>query len=206
MQNGYIFISKKDNEEIVYGNDRFYVNKAGTYEFDFRQNWYWMFILLVVTEGSIWLSQYVEAFFYQNKPIVLCLIVFSIYLAAKLANVLIQKLNLGYKREDLKRIRMDIAVDEDMVHSCQKQYVKYTLQEVGLALFAVLLYSIFFFTVRLYGLVCGMLIITAFCMIRQLSNYSVYRTFMQSYKENNKNDSEQINDEIAKAAMKKRNG
>lgn len=205
MSNGYIFVYNKDGAEIVYGNDRFYVNKQYSYEYNIRQNWIILFILLVLTEASIWFSQYVEPFFYTNRMATIFCILLSIYFAKKISDILIDRLNLGYRRDNLKRVRTDVIVDDDMIRSCQKKYISYIFKELGLIIFAIFLYSIFFFTVRMYGLIFGMLIMTAFCMLRSLSNYPVYRKFIDLYKTDHGVQNQNLDNEINKAATKKRN-
>jgi hypothetical protein len=206
MNNGYIFVYKKDGNEIVYGNDRFYVNKQDSYEFDIRQNWIFLFILLVLTEGSIWLSQYVESFFYTNRMATIFCILLSIYFSKKISDLLIERLKLGYRRQNLKRVRTDMIIDDDMIHSCQKKYISYIFKELGLLVLAAFLYSIFYFTFRMYGLIFGMLIMTSFCMLRSLSNYPIYRKFIDSYRMDHGIQNQQLDDEVNKAAKKKRNG
>ena len=177
----FIYVCKREDEEIVYSEGKFYVNVVKNHNFDIQKNWIYLFVLLVTIEGSIWLSQFFEEFLLNHKVVVIVAIVVSIYVALKLSRLLEKKLKIGYQREDLKKVRTSVDIDDEMVIECQKKYVSYTMKQVALLLFAAFLYSIFYFTFRLYGVICGMYMMTAFFLLRITSNYQVYREFMDIY-------------------------
>lgn len=177
----FIFVKEDGLVDLVYGNGRFFTHLRRPYQFDFKKDWWLLAILLVAIELSIFVSQYFEMYFHTHVVPTLIAIVVSAYVGVKVARPLAGHLGIGYQARELKRVQGKVDVDEEMIESCQKRYLQLLLQQVLLLVLAVFLYSIFFFTARLYGVVTGLFIMTAFGMSRIMGNYPVYRTFMDTY-------------------------